>query len=57
MREHDMYNLGIRSIFYRKNLMICVNTLMNGHWERLVGEVEKLLHTTDHPDNNYCMPI
>ena len=54
-RECDMYNIG--GILCRKNLMTCGNTLMNGHWEGLVGKVEELLHATDHPDNNSRMLI
>ena len=56
-RERDMYNLGIGGVLCRKNLMTCANTLMNGHWEGLVGKVEELLHATNHPDNNYRMLI
>jgi len=29
----------------------CANTLMNGHWEELIGKGEELLHATDDPDN------
>ena len=54
-RERDMYDIG--GVLRRKNLMTCGNTLMNGHWEGLVGKVEELLHATDHPDNNYRMLI
>jgi len=56
-RECDMYDLGIGSVLCRKNLITCTNTLMNGYWKELVGKVEKLLHSTDHPDNNYHMLI
>ena len=35
---------------------IATNTLMNGHWEELIGKVEELLHATDDPDN-YRMHI
>ena len=56
-RERDMYDLGIGGVLRRKNLMTCANTLVNGHWEGLVGKVEELLHATDHPDNNYRMFI
>ena len=48
-RERDMYDIG--GVLRRKNLMTCGNTLMNGHWEGLVGKVEELLHATDDPDN------
>ena len=34
----------------------CANTLMNGHWEELIGKVEELLHATDNPEN-YHMHI
>jgi len=51
-RERDMY------VFLDwKNGDACANTLMNGHWEELIGKVEELLHATDHPDNNYRMLI
>ena len=56
-RERDMYDLAIGGVLRRKNLMTCANTLMNGHWEGLVGKVEELLHATNHPDNNYRMLI
>ena len=34
-----------------KNRDACANTLMNGHWEELIGKLEELLHATDDPDN------
>jgi len=48
MRERGMYNISFLS---RKNGDTCANTLMNGHWEELIGKVEELLHATDDPDN------
>ena len=39
-----MYNLGIL-------VETCGDSLMNGHWEELIGRVEELLHATDDPDN------
>ena len=39
-----------------KNREACGDSLMNGHWEELIGKVEELLHATDHPDN-YLMHI
>ena len=56
MRECDMYIFGVGSILGWKNKETCVDTLMNGHWEELIGKVEELLHATDNPDN-YCMHI
>ena len=49
-RECNMYNLGIL-------VETCGGTLMNGHWEELIGKVEEFLHATDDPDNNYHMLI
>jgi len=54
MRERDMYD--IEGILERKNGKACVDSLMNGHWEELIGKVEELLHATDDPDN-YRMHI
>ena len=39
-----------------ENEEACGDTLMNGHWEELIGKVEELLHATDDPDN-YHMHI
>jgi len=50
MRERGMYNSSIL------HADTCANTLMNGHWEELIGKVEELLHATDDPDN-YRMDI
>jgi len=33
------------------NWKACVDSLMNGHWEKLIGKLEELLHATDNPDN------
>jgi len=54
MRELDMYDIG--GVTDWKNVDACVDNLMNGHWEELIGKVEELLHATDDPDN-YCMHI
>ena len=35
-REHHIYNM----------IETCGDTLMNGHWEELIGKVEELLHPT-----------
>jgi len=56
MRERDIYDFNGGFDLYEKNMGTCGDTLMNGHWEELIGEVEKLLHATDHPDN-YRMHI
>ena len=47
IRKRDMHNLGI---------LVEADTLMNGHWEELIGKVEELLHATHNPDN-YHMHI
>jgi len=49
IRERDMYNLDILHADIHADT--CANTLMNGHWEELIGKVEELLHATDDPDN------
>ena len=41
-RERGVYNLHADT---------CADTLMNGHWEELIGKVEELLHATDDTDN------
>jgi len=48
-RERGMYNLGILHVSK------CTDTLMNGHWEELIGKVEELLHATDHPHNYHML--
>ena len=53
MREHDMYDIG--GILRRENGQVCADTLMNGHWEELIGKVEELLHATDDPDNYHVL--
>ena len=57
MREHNIYNFNGGLDLYEKNTGTCGESLMNGHWEELIGKVEELLHATDHPDNNYRMLI
>ena len=57
VREGGMYNFAGGHVLVWKNGDACVDSLMNGHWEELIGKVEELLHATDHPDNNYCMLI
>jgi len=54
-RERDMYDFGVGSVLGRKNRETCVDTLMNGHWEELIGKVEELLHATDDPDNYHML--
>ena len=54
-REYNIYNIG--GVLGRKNVEACVDILMNGHWEELIGKVEELLHATHDPDNNYHMLI
>ena len=56
MREHDMYVFRGRNDLGWKNEEACGDTLMNGHWEKLIRKGEELLHATDDPDN-YCMHI
>jgi len=50
-----MYDFGVGSVLGRKNRETCVDTLMNGHWEELIGKVEELLHATDDPDNYHML--
>ena len=54
-REHDMYDFAGGNVLDRTNVEACANTLMNGHWEELIGKVEELLHATDDPDNYYVL--
>jgi len=56
MRERDMYVFRGGDDLERENGDACADTLMNGHWEELIGKVEELLHATDDPDY-YCMHI
>ena len=56
MRERDIYDFNGGFDLYEKNTGTCRDTLMNGHWEELIGKVEELLHATDDPDN-YRMHI
>ena len=51
-----MYVFGGGSVLVWENTGTCRNTLMNGHWEELIGKVEEFLHATDNPDN-YRMRI
>ena len=55
-RERDIYDFNGGFDLYEKNTGTCRDTLMNGHWEELIGKVEELLHATDDPDN-YRMHI
>jgi len=55
-RECNIYDFNDGFDLYEKNTGTCGDTLMNGHWEELIGKVEELLHATDHPDN-YRMHI
>ena len=55
-RERDVYVFGGGGVLDWKNGEACGDTLMNGHWEELIGKVEELLHATHDPDN-YCMHI
>ena len=57
MREHNIYDFNGGFDLYEKNTGTCRDTLVNGHWEELIGKVKELLHATDHPDNNYRMVI
>jgi len=50
-RERGMYDFSGGYILREKNGETCGDTLMNGHWEELIGKVEELLHATDDPDN------
>ena len=54
-RERDMYDFGVGSVLGRKNRETCVDTLMNGHWEELIGKVEELIYATDDPDNYHML--
>ena len=56
-REHNIYDFNGGFDLYEKNTGTCRDTLVNGHWEELIGKVKELLHATDHPDNNYRMLI
>jgi len=56
-RDYDIYNFNSKFDLYKKNTGTYGDTLMNGHWEELIGKVEELFHTTDYPDNNYSMHI
>ena len=51
MRDCGIYDFNGRFNLYKKNIGTCRDTLMNGHWEELIGKVEELLHATDDPDN------
>jgi len=53
VRERDIYNFNSELYFYEKNIGMCGDTLMDGHWEKLIGKVEKLFYTTDDLDNYY----
>ena len=50
-RERHMYVYGGEGFLHMENEEVCGDTLMNGHWEELIGKVEGLLHATDDPDN------
>ena len=50
-RERDMYVFRGGGVLRGKNLVMCADSLMNGHWEELFVKVEELLHATDHPHN------
>jgi len=52
-RERHMYVFGGEGFLHMENEEACGDTLMNGHWEELIGKVEGLLHATDDPDNCY----
>ena len=56
MREHNIYNFNGGLDLYEKNTGTCGESLLNGHWEELIGKVEELLHATHDPDN-YRMHI
>jgi len=55
-REGGLYDFNGGDDLCEKNTGMCADTLMNGHWEELIGKVEELLHATDHP-HNYRMHI
>ena len=55
-RERDIFDFNSGFDLYKKNTGTCRDTLMNGHWEELIGKVEELLHAANHPDN-YRMHI
>ena len=48
-RERGMYD--IEGVLRWTNEEACGDTLMNGHWEELIGKGKELLHATDDPDN------
>ena len=56
MRDCGIYDFNGRFNLYKKNIGTCRDTLMNGHWEELIGKVEELLHATHDPEN-YRMHI
>ena len=47
---------GGEGFLHMENEEACGDTLMNCHWEELIGKLEELLHSTDDPDN-YGMHI
>ena len=49
-RGHHMYIFSSEGFLHIENEKVCKDTLMNGHWEELVGKVKKFLYATDHPD-------
>ena len=50
-RERDMYVFRGGGVLDWKKGEACGDSLMNGHWEELIGKVEELLHATDDPHN------
>jgi len=56
VRERGMYSFSGGGFLVWKNVEACVDSLMNGHWEELIGKVEELLHAT-HDLDNYRMLI
>ncbi len=51
-----MYVFGGEGFLHMENEEACGDSLMNGHWEELIGKVEELFDATDDPDN-YRMHI
>ena len=56
-RDYDIYNFNSGFDLYKKNTGTYGDTLMNGHWKKLIRKVEELFYATDHLDNNYSMHI
>jgi len=52
-----MYVFRGGGVLHTENGEACADTLMNGHWEELIGKVEELFDATDDPDNKHIQHI